>query len=203
MKRVPTVVFSEWAESGRDEKMAQGHEDAVANMLAFALKDRAAYTFIDAGCGNGWVVRHVKKLPECFAATGVDGAPKMIKKAKVLDPNGSYFKADLNTWSPKQKVDIVHSMEVVYYLSDPKSFIENVHKNWINENGRLVVGLDFYKENTTSHSWPEDCGVSVMHLFSEEEWLHFFKAAGFRAVQTWRVDATENWAGTLVLTGIK
>ena len=89
-------------------------------------------------------------------------------------------------------------MEVVYYLSDPKAFIANIYKNWIKENGRLIVGLDFYKENTVSHSWPEDCGVSIMQLLPEATWIGFFKEAGFSNVQSWRVDVKENWAGTLV-----
>ena len=33
--------------------------------------------------------------------------------------------------------------------------------------------------------------------------LELFKEAGFRNVQSWRVDAKENWAGTLVITAVK
>ena len=74
MKRIPTAVFSEWAEIGRDERMAKGHEVAVNNMLEYALKDKKKFSFIDAGCGNGWVVRLVKAHKGCVAAAGVDGA---------------------------------------------------------------------------------------------------------------------------------
>ena len=59
MKRKPTTVFSEWAAIGRDEPMAKGHEVAVNNMLEYALKNKKNFSFIDAGCGNGWVVRLV------------------------------------------------------------------------------------------------------------------------------------------------
>ncbi len=203
MKRKPTVVFSEWAESGRDERMAQGHQRAVANMLEYSLKDRKKYRFIDAGCGNGWVVRQLKGQPDCIAATGVDGAPKMIEKAKSLDAESAYFHVDLEHWSPQQKVDVVHSMEVVYYLQDPRAFIQNVYTNWLNTNGRLIIGLDFYKENPISHSWPEDCGVSIMRLLSEKDWISYFEEAGFDSVENWRVDPKEGWAGTLVITAIK
>ncbi len=203
MKRIPTTVFSEWAEIGRDERMAKGHEVAVNNMLDYALKKQENFSFIDAGCGNGWVVRLVKALKGCLSATGVDGAQMMIEKALSIDPAGAYQHADLSNWSPNRKVNIVHSMEVVYYLSNPKAFIANVYKNWLKKDGRLIVGLDFYKENTVSHSWPEDCGVSIMQLLPEATWIGFFKEAGFSNVQSWRVDEKENWAGTLVLTGVK
>jgi predicted TPR repeat methyltransferase len=203
MKRIPTTVFSEWAAIGRDESMAKGHEVAVNNMLNYALKGLDNYSFLDAGCGNGWVVRLVKAHKGCVAASGVDGAQMMIEKALSIDPAGTYCHADLANWAPNEKVDVVHSMEVVYYLSDPKAFIANAYKNWLNKNGRFIVGLDFYKENTVSHSWPEDCGVSIMQLLPELTWIGFFKEAGFSDVQSWRVDEKENWAGTLVLTGVK
>lgn len=203
MKRIPTTVFSEWAAIGRDERMAKGHEVAVKNMLDYALKGLDNYSFIDAGCGNGWVVRLVKAHKGCVVAAGVDGAQMMIEKALSIDPTGAYYHADLGNWAPNRKVDVVHSMEVVYYLSDPKAFIANVYKNWLNKNGRLIVGLDFYKENTVSHSWPEDCGVSIMQLLPEATWIGFFKEAGFSNVQSWRVGVKENWAGTLVITAVK
>ena len=203
MKRIPTTVFSEWAAIGRDERMAKGHEVAVKNMLDYALRGLDNYSFIDAGCGNGWVVRLVKANKGCVVAAGVDGAQMMIEKALSIDPTGAYYHADLGNWAPNKKVDVVHSMEVVYYLYDPKGFVANVHKNWLKENGRLIVGLDFYKENTVSRSWPEDCGVSIMQLLPEATWIGFFKDAGFSNVQSWRVDVKENWAGTLVITAVK
>ena len=203
MKRIPTTVFSEWAAAGRDERMAKGHEVAVNNMLEYALKDKKSFTFIDAGCGNGWVVRLVKSLKGCLSASGVDGAQMMIEKALSIDPAGVYHHAYLSNWSPNEKVDIVHSMEVVYYLSDPKAFIANVYKYWLKKDGRLIVGLDFYKENAVSHSWPEDCGVSIMQLLPVAAWINFFNKVGFNNIQSWRVDEKENWAGTLVITGVK
>mgnify|MGYP001168025130 FL=1 len=201
MKRAATTVFGEWAALGKDEKMAHGHESAVKNMLEAVLKNHTAYRFIDAGCGNGWVVRMVKQLKDCSAALGVDGSKKMVEKAQRIDPKGTYLHADLMTWIPHEKVDVVHAMEVVYYLNNPKAFIKAVYANWLNKNGQLVIGIDFYIENTVSHSWPEDCGITKMRLFSEKEWVSFFNAAGFRSVTSWRVDPKEGWAGTLVVTG--
>jgi hypothetical protein len=65
----------------------------------------------------------------------------------------------------------------------------------------LIVGLDFYLENPSSHDWPESCGIDTMQLFSENQWIQFFEEAGFQGVQSWRVGAKEGWSGTLVVTG--
>ena len=127
----------------------------------------------------------------------------MIDKAQTYDSKNHYTCADLNAWIPSSPVDIVHSMEVVYYLKDPFVFLENVYNSWLTKGGVLILGLDFYKENTVSHSWPEDCGVSIMHLFSEEHWIELFQKAGFKDVESTRFGIKENWSGTLILKGQK
>jgi len=203
MKRNPIEVFSEWADNGKDIGMENGHKESVDHMLDFATKDLNQYSFIDAGCGNGWVVRNISKSSKCSCAIGIDGSLKMINKAKSLDKSNDYVCNDLNTWKPKNKVDLVHSMEVFYYFENPKNLINHIYSNWLKDNSRLIIGLDYYFENTVSHSWPDDCGVSIMKLFSENEWKSFFEQADFKNVMSWRVGEKEEWAGTLIITGIK
>lgn len=203
-KRNPIEVFSEWADLDKDYGMEKNHSVSVENMLDFALKNQQTpFSFIDAGCGNGWVIRKVAELPNCSAALGVDGSEKMIQKAKKIDPSRAYYCADLTSWTPESKVDLVHSMEVFYYLNDPKIIIQRIFNDWLKAGGRLIVGLDFYLENKTSHDWPESCGINTMKLFSQHEWVDFFKAAGFHSVESWRHGAEKNWEGTLIVTGIK
>jgi hypothetical protein len=67
----------------------------------------------------------------------------------------------------------------------------------------LIVGLDFYLENKASHSWPDDCGISIMRLFSENEWVNMFANAGFSNVVSYRFGAKEGWEGTLIISGNK
>jgi trans-aconitate methyltransferase len=203
MKNNPISVFGRWAEDGRDEGMAKGHLPAVNHMLGVALDGLKNFRFIDAGCGNGWVVRKVSQLPECKDALGVDGAEKMVEKATSLDTKNSYECANLMSWQPKKTADLVHSMEVFYYVSHPDQLIQNIYNHWLKKNGRLIMGVDFYTENNVSHSWPEDCGVQGMQLFSEAEWQSFFKNAGFVGVRSWRFGAKEGWTGTLVVMGVK
>mgnify|MGYP000848363019 FL=1 len=123
MKRNPIEVFSDWADLDKDFGMEENHKLAVENMLSFAFKKETPFSFIDAGCGNGWVVRQVLQNPLCQKAIGIDGSQKMIHKAKKIDPNSSYLCADLMHWTPDTRVDIVHSMEVFYYVENPKKLI--------------------------------------------------------------------------------
>ena len=45
----------------------------------------------------------------------------MILKAKKIDPKLNYHCADIMTWRPLKKVNIVHSMELFTIVEDPKN----------------------------------------------------------------------------------
>ena len=85
IKKDPINVFGDWASSGRDEQMAKGHEDSVNAMLDLVITNQKEFSFIDVGCGNGWVVRKIFNYPNCQYAVGVDGSKQMIAKAKSID----------------------------------------------------------------------------------------------------------------------
>lgn len=199
----PIKVFSNWVVNGKDEGMEKGHSQSVKNMLDYSIKELKEYSFIDAGCGNGWVVRKVGCDPKCKKAIGVDGSLNMIEKAKKLDGDGQYYCKDLMNWSPDKKVDLVHSMEVFYYFESPDMLIKHIHDNWIVKGGRLIMGIDYYKENKPSHSWQEDCGINIMKMFPKESWITFFKKAGFNKIESWFNGGDGEWNGTLIISGIK
>jgi len=203
MIKTPVEVFSDWVHLGKDVGMESAHLPAVENMLDYAIEDLKNFSFIDAGCGNGWVVRKAAQLSECKSVVGIDGSQTMINKAKTLDQENEYVCDDLLNWIPEEKVALVHSMEVFYYFEEPEKLIHHVFNHWLTSDSRLIIGLDFYTENEESHSWPEKCGISIMQLYAEDTWKAFFRNAGFQDVQSWRVGEKKDWAGTLIVTGAK
>ena len=204
--RKATDVFGEWARIGKDEGMEEGHASSVDEMLKFSLKERnlinQRFNFLDLGCGNGWVVRKVINNNLCEIAIGIDGAEQMISKAKSRGKAEHYIHADITTYQPSVKFDLVHSMEVMYYLNDPFSIIERTEDSWLNSGGRLIIGIDLYYENIDSHSWEEKVNTPMLML-KESEWVDMFKEAGFTEVKSWRANKKNDSSGTLVLTGKK
>ena len=200
-----TDVFGEWAEKGKDVGMEEGHAISVNEMLNFGLKERQNleknFSFLDVGCGNGWVVRKVINNSFCNRAMGIDGAKQMIAKAKSRE-GGEYILADLDSFNLREKFDLIHSMEVLYYLEDPTEVIRKISDSWLKHDGRLIIGLDHYHENIQSHSWQEVVGTR-MHMFKAEEWIQMFEAAGFSQVESWYSNRHEDWTGTLIVTGKK
>ena len=199
-------VFGAWAEQGKDIGMEKGHATAVSEMLDFAIKERELldknFSFLDLGCGNGWAVRKVAENSKCSDAHGIDGAAQMIAKAREQGDSEEYILANIDEHEPIQTYDLIHSMEVLYYLENPAAILKKIANSWLNEGGRLIVGIDLYHENSDSHSWEAKVGTKMLML-KEAEWTDFFRQAGFSDIESWRANQTRDWAGTLVLTGKK
>ena len=122
----------------------------------------------------------------------------MIERAKKTDPNGNYIYKDLMEWEPKALVDIVHSMEVIYYFNDPKKLILHMKDKWLKPNGKLIIGLDFYKENTDCHNWPKKLKTK-MTLLSIDEWVQLLKNCGLKDVKSYQTNSSDSFEGTLIL----
>ena len=204
--RQPTDVFGEWAEIGKDRGMEDSHAIAVNEMINFALKERLEigekFSFLDLGCGNGWVARLTANNALCRQSIGIDGAQQMISNAQSRGGKTKYILADINTFNSPEKYDVIHSMEVLYYLENPADVVKRISDSWLNKNGRLIVGLDHYYENKDSHSWQEEIDTPMLML-KAAEWVQMFKKAGLNEVETWYSNKHADWNGTLVITGIK
>ena len=133
---------------------------------------------------------------------GVDGSLAMIDKAKKIDPEGTYQVGNLPGWAPLEKVDLVLSMEFIYYLENPFEFIRSVHNNWLLDGGTIAIGMDHYLENETSLSWPGSMNLKMTTL-SIKDWLFEFKRAGFTNIEYYQTGRKDNWAGTLIILGTK
>ena len=198
-----TEIFSQWALNGKDEGMEKNHSNAVNVMLDELVGYQTSpFSIIDAGCGNGWVIREIINHPLCRTAIGVDGSKEMIDKARSLDSHGTYFYSDLMDWSPKEKVNFVHSMEVLYYFREPEKLIMHILEHWLMEEGTFIIGMDHYKENLNSHSWPTDLNT-YMNLMSIKEWIRLFEDCGVSQIVSFQTNESHNFPGTLVLKGKK
>lgn len=199
-------VFNEWAIEGRDLGMEKGHAASVEEMLAFSLGERSEigknFSFLDLGCGNGWATRKVYGHPFCSKAVGIDGAGQMILNAKARGKGEHYIKTRVDKYDSTDTFDLIYSMEFIYYLLDPRLFVQRITDTWLKKGGRIIFGLDFYFENAESHSWPKKLNIP-MHMLKEIEWIDLFEEAGLREVITWRANRTSDWPGTLVVTGRK
>ena len=81
MDKVKTT-FDQWADNGRSELMEKEHSKTVLKFLN-SISFSKPFSFLDFGCGNGWVIRKMSQLDNCMKAVGIDKSKKMISKSNL------------------------------------------------------------------------------------------------------------------------
>lgn len=200
-------TFDEWAQNGKADLMEIEHGKNVLKFLKTISRDKP-FTFLDVGCGNGWVVRHVVKEEKCKKAIGIDKSKKMIaqSKKKITSKKEDYIHTDIESMNYKGKFDFVFSMEALYYSDSIEIVLEKIYK-LLKHGGKFFCGTDFYTDNKATSRWANIMKIQ-MHLHSKKEWREFFQKTGFN-VKTKQVKDLKNkkkWKrefGTLFIIGTK
>tara|TARA_B100000900_G_scaffold332865_1_gene293806 strand:+ start:367 stop:978 length:612 start_codon:yes stop_codon:yes gene_type:complete len=193
-------TFNEWANLGKDLGMEKNHLPSVSKMLDLIPNHILSknFSFIDIGCGNGWVVRKVRSKEKCIQSVGIDGAEKMIKKAISLDKNSEYYNLDIEKMNYKKTFDVVFSMEVFYYFKNPLKVLKYINNYIIKSGGCMLIGIDHYFENSPSLTWSDDLNLNLQ-TYKIEEWETLFKDSGFKNVKSFQFGKKDSWEGTLVI----
>lgn len=201
------TTFDKWATTGRAELMEQEHAKSVHRFLNSVSFD-VPFSFLDVGCGNGWVVRKIAKMKFCKKAVGIDKSKNMIKSAKLKKKNSKeqFFQDDIESWRYKEKFDYVFSMESLYYSESLDLAMSKIFK-LLKSGGQFFCGTDFYKDNKATSGWSKKMKLK-MHLYSKKEWKELFKKHGFKT-KTKQIKDPHNkkkWRrefGTLFIIGTK
>ena len=198
-------TFNQWAEDGRDEKMANNHLKSVNRMIEIIKGETnkldKSFKFLDIGCGNGWVVRKMVQYSNCKYALGIDGSKNMIDNAKKHNI-GDFELFDLDLYNYKSKFDIIFSMETLYYIKNINNLFQKLYSSAIKNNGIFIMGIDHYKENKPSLNWSKEYNLDINTL-SISEWEDLFLEHGFKNIKIEQYDAKNNWEGTLIIMGTK
>lgn len=200
-------TFDVWAQNGRAELMEKEHGKNVSKFLSSISRDKP-FTFLDVGCGNGWVVRKIANEDNCEKSIGIDKSKKMIiqSEKKKINNKERFFHTDIESWKYTGKFDFIFSMESLYYADSIESALVKIYK-LLKPGGEFFCGTDFYSDNKATAKWAKIMKIQ-MHLHSKKEWKELFQNAGFK-VKTKHIKDLKNtkkWKrewGTLFLTGIK
>ncbi|MCV0391891.1 MAG: class I SAM-dependent methyltransferase [Nitrosopumilus sp.] len=200
-------TFDKWAQNGRAEIMEIEHGKNVSRFLDKISFDKP-FTFLDFGCGNGWVVRKISEKTNCKKAIGIDKSKKMIiqAKKKITSNKERYIHTDIDSWKYSGKFDYIFSMESLYYVDSIEKSLQKIHK-LLSPGGIFYCGTDFYSDNKATARWKGIMKIQ-MHLHSEKEWKEFFRKAGFNVKTKHIKDTTskKKWKrefGTLFIIGTK
>lgn len=201
------ITFDKWAVNGRSELMENEHSKTVLKFLRTIPFDKP-FTFLDVGCGNGWVVRKIAELKNCKKAIGIDKSKNMILKArdKKKSQKEFFFETDIQSWKFRGKFDYIFSMESLYYLPKMEFGLKKIYR-FLKPGGQFFCGTDFYRDNKATTRWAKMMKLPL-DLRSKKQWKKMFDDVGF-TTKTKQIRDTKNqkkWKrelGTLFIIGKK
>lgn len=200
-------VFDEWAQNGKAELMEIDHGKNVSKFLDSISFDES-FSFLDVGCGNGWVVRKMSEKDNCKKAVGIDKSKKMIiqAKKKISNKKEEFIHTDVESWKYNGKFNYTFAMESLYYTDSITVALRKIFK-LLKPGGKFFCGTDFYSDNTGTVRWKGIMKIQ-MHLHSKKEWKQLFKDTGFevKTKQIKDLGYRKKWKrefGTLFIIGTK
>lgn len=102
-------------------------------------------TILDLGCGEGILCERMDSSQYAHFV-GMDFSSVSIKSAQQLNlPNSEFICADIHSYKPQQKFDVIVFNEVFYYIHDTeKQNVLNRMMDNLNENGIIITSI--YRE---------------------------------------------------------
>jgi len=179
--REVATEFDRWAQSGRGDRMADGHRYATGQLLdELAIGEDAVV--LDAGCGIGWILNDLIGA-RIASGVGIDLSPETIAIANdrrtlphlefaVADSADTQFAAD--TFSH------IVSIESLYYTPDPLKTLRE-WRRIARPDARLGLVIDLYRDNPAASYWIEALSLTA-HNLSVAEWRSRLDAAGWNAI---------------------
>ena len=187
MSRLAEEVFDDWAKVGRDAGMEEGHLPRAVQVLE-RMQCAAGTKILDLGCGNGWAARWIAAAGGGAGpvVAGIDASVDMVAKARSIDGPCVGFARGRFEALPFREACFaeIFSMEAIYYAMDLDAALAEIYRVLV-PGGRVYLVLDYFLENTYSHSWPADLDVS-MTLLGEADWQVRLEQQGFAVESRFR-----------------
>ena len=99
---------------------------------------------LDVGSGSGWLVNAAAFHHGC-AARGIDFNPVVVERARetgrLLDVDVEFEVADLFTYRPGKRFQLVTSIGVLHHTADCFGAIRHIGRTLVDEVGRMFIGL--------------------------------------------------------------
>ena len=142
-------------------------------------------SFMDYGCGSGWVLNKVK---DTFDIYGVDLDIGRINEAreKIGDQEGDKIKyyEDIEDSHYKEMFDVIHANQTIEHLLDPIDFLKKMHR-WLKPDGIIYLcapasdsfGFSFLKENYNVFT------LGHVSLFNKKSILCALTSVGFDVLE--------------------
>ncbi|MBU1110363.1 class I SAM-dependent methyltransferase [Patescibacteria group bacterium] len=100
------------------------------NRIGSLVKQHNIIEIIDLGCGEGFVINHLKKTRRAYQFTGADISQTALEQARTLNPNANFRQLNINDLHSlyKEQFDLALCLEVLEHLERPEKVLEEMAK---------------------------------------------------------------------------
>ncbi|WP_421120644.1 class I SAM-dependent DNA methyltransferase [Aquihabitans daechungensis] len=157
-------------------RTAPPHSDDVA-LIERHLATRPG-PVLDAGCGPGHLTAHLRSLE--VDAIGLDVAPKLIRHARAIDPDGRYALASMGQlpFSDRSVAGILAWYTLIHVPPDELERVLAELRRVLSPGGVLVAG--FFDGDAVA---PFDHKVTTAYFWPVDEFAQRLQRAGFTEIE--------------------
>jgi trans-aconitate 2-methyltransferase len=95
---------------------------------------------VDLGCGAGNVTRAIASRWPGAEVWGVDSSKEMLARAAATPGKIGWIEADVGTWNPRKKPDLIFSNATLHWILDHKALFARLFDG-VNPGGCLAVQM--------------------------------------------------------------
>ncbi|QDT26719.1 Trans-aconitate 2-methyltransferase [Gimesia panareensis] len=126
--------------------------------LAARVWLEAPRRIVDVGCGPGNSTAVLaQRFPEA-ELSGLNSSAEMLETARESQPDERWFQADITSWEPEERYDLLFSNAVLQWVPDHETIFPRL-MSFLEPNGALAVQLPAHYESPLHR-----CVVEVSEL---------------------------------------
>lgn len=126
--------------------------------LAARVRLETPERIVDVGCGPGNSTAVLANRFPQAELSGLDSSIEMLKTARQSHPEIHWFQADLASWKPEEKYDLLFSNAVLQWVPDHKAIFPRL-MSFLKPHGALAVQLPAHYDSPLHR-----CVVEVSQL---------------------------------------
>ncbi len=159
----------------------------VQRKVVNSLKIKTRNYLLDASCGTGELLKHLRKKVPLAKLYGIDISPKMLKVTRKKLGKQAVLKEGNVEQLPfaSRSFDIVFSTEAFHHYLHPEKSLLEFHRVLMPKGKLVVADLNF--SSTVVHKlfkWLEPGHVDI---YSKQQFKEMFKRAGFKVLSQKRI----------------
>ena len=118
-------------------------QPAIDLVSKIALKPK---TIVDLGCGPGNSTEVLAARWAKADLTGLDSSSTMLEQARKNHPTWTWLEADLATWQPRERFDLVFSNAALQWVANHDKLLPRL-KNLVADGGALAIQIPAHQQS--------------------------------------------------------